>query len=790
MTTTATRIALLTLAVSTSLFAATPTTPSAPAASTPPDIGPPTAIWRDPSKTPDQRARDILPRLTLEEKIALLHADGTFTSAGLPRFNIPKMWMSDGPNGVREEIQPSGWNVANRTDDFTTAMPADISLAASFDTDLGRAYGSVIGEEALTRGKNIMLCPGLNIMRTPLNGRNSEYLGEDPYLSSRMAVGFITGLQSHGVAACAKHYALNNQENNRGSVNVHVDERTMREIYLPAFKAAVTEAHAWAVMSAYNRVNGDYCSENDFLLNQVLKKDWAFQGLVMTDWGGAHSTVKAAKNGLDLEMGTNVTGNHNNDFFAAPLLQAVGDGPNKVPLALIDDKALRNLRVMAATGIFDASNMDKDQKKIPLMSEAHIATARRVAESGTVLLKNTDNLLPIDTKTTKSIAIIGDIAKAKFAHDGNSAAIKTSYEITPFDGISKRAGAGVTITYAQGYTRPAAGGRGGRGAPGGAGAGGADPNQLIVDARNAAQNADIAVIVAGLYRGQDQEGADRPSFSLPPNQAELIQSVCEGNPRTIVILTGGSPSSVDPWIDTASALLMYWYGGTEGGTALANILFGDVNPSGHLPCTWPKKLADSPAHSFNDPAVFPGTGGGRGAIGGGGRGPGGAGGVPEETYKEELLVGYRWYDAKKIEPQFPFGFGLSYTTFAFADLQQAKVERAAGDNSVATFVTSITNTGTREGSTVAYAFVSQDNPTVPRPPKELKAFQKVSLKPAEKKQVALSLPPSAFTHYDVDKHAWIAEPGTYTILIGDSAANTPLKTTFTLSQPITIKEGQ
>jgi beta-glucosidase len=744
------------------------------------------ARWRNKSLSPDQRASDLLPRLTLEEKVSLLHADGTFTTPGLPRFGIGKMWMSDGPNGVREEIQPTGWNPARRTDDFATAMPASIGLAASFDPDLAKAYGNVIGQEARARNKNIMLCPGLNIMRTPLNGRNSEYFGEDPYLSARMAVGFITGLQQNGVAACAKHYALNNQETNRNSVNVHVDERTMREIYLPAFKAAVTEAHVLCIMTAYNRVNGQFCSENDFLLNQVLKRDWAFPGLVMTDWGGCHSTIDAANHGLDLEMGSNVTGNHNNDFLAAPLLRLVSAPDSPVPISRIDDMVLRNLRVMASTGLFDAPTelTDPQKDEMGLLSPAHLRVARDVVESSCVLLKNTNNLLPLDAAKLRSIAVIGDNSQASFSHDGMSAAIKTRGEISPLEGIRTRAGDGVTINFAQGYARGS--GRGGPGRRGVAPDAVAAANPLIDEAASAAKTADVAVVFAGLYRSQDQEAADRPSFNLPAGQAELILAVCAANPRTVVILTGGSPSSVDPWLEKCGALMMYWYGGTEGGEGLARLLFGDSSPSGHLPCTWPKQLADSPAHNPGDPSVFPGINGagGRGGIGRGMAPDAG----PQETYAEGRLVGYRWYDAKNIDPQFPFGFGLSYTSFdisAGANSAAGSVKAASGYDVQCV----VTNTGTREGATIVQAYVGQDKPIVERPPKEFKGFQKVSLKPGEKKLVSINVPPAAFTHYDVDKHAWIAEPGDYTIAVGDSSRNTPLRTTIKIEQLITIQEG-
>jgi beta-glucosidase len=779
-------VTTLTLAVAFALPLFTQDVSAAAPAGAATDIGDASAVWRDASKTPDERARDLLARLTLQEKVSLLHGDGTFTTPGLPRFNIPKLWMSDGPQGVREEMQANSWNSAGRNDDFATALPAGVGLAASFDPELAKAFGNVIGEEALTRKKNIMLCPGLNIMRTPLNGRNSEYLGEDPFLASRMAVNLVNGIQSHHVSACVKHYALNNQESSRGSVNVHVDERTMREIYLPAFKAAITEGHAWSIMTAYNRVNGQYCSENEFLLNQALKKDWGFPGLVMTDWGGCHSTVNAANHGLDLEMGSHVGGNHNGDFLADPLLKVIGDGPNQVPMSRIDDMALRNLRVMAWTGQFDPA--EKRETAKPMMAPEHVAAARRIEESAIVLLKNAGNVLPVDLGKVKTIAVLGENAQAKFARDGDSARIKTSYEITPLDGIRTYVGKRATVNFAPGYART-----GGRGGPGGAapagGAGAAGGSALLDAAVTAAKGADVAIVVGGLYRNQDQEGRDR-TFNLPPGQAELIQAVCKANPRTVVILTGGGPTSVDPWLENCGALLMYWYGGTEGGNALARVLFGDVNPSGHLPCTWPKKIADSPAHSTGNAAEYPGVSG----AGGGGRGAAmTAQSGPQENYSEGILVGYRWFDAKKIEPQFPFGFGLSYTTFSISDLDAPASPALPAGSTLGSVVTTVTatvaNKGARDGAEVVQVYVEQAKPSLARPPRELKGFAKVTVPAGQSSKVSIPLPLSAFTYFDPDKHAWVAEAGEYTVLVGDSSRNLPQKVKLAMRETVTIKEG-
>ncbi len=660
-----------------------------------------------------------------------------------------------GHKGCAREINLTNWTTAGHTDDFATAMPANIGLAASFDPELAKAFGDVIGEEAVTRGKEIMLGPGMNIMRTPLNGRNCEYFGEDPYLASRMAVSFIEAVQSHGVAACAKHYMANNQETQRNSINVEMDERALHEIYLPAFKAAVTEAHVWSIMTAYNRFRGDYCSESDLLLNQILKKDWNFQGLVVSDWGGVHSTVKAAMNGLDLEMGSPLPFNRN--FLADPLVEAVKAG--QVPLARIDDMALRNLRVMVATGMFDPP---KDKTNVPgLMAPAHIESARKIEEAACVLLKNEGQALPLDRAKIKAIAVIGQNANTKFAHDGNSAAIKTTYEVTPLEGITKRAGTAIKVTYAQGYTA----GRGGIGRRGRATTASAPAtrNTQIDEAVAAAMNADVAIVVAGLYRGQDQEGADRRDMNLPPGQSELIQAVVAANPRTIVVLNGGGPLTLDPWLPKAAGVLFYWYGGTEGGNALANVLFGDVNPSGHLPCSYPKQLSDSPAHSA-DASVYPGVNG-------------------QENYQEGIFVGYRWFDAKNIEPLFPFGYGLSYATFKVSDL--AVVPQAGGtgaDSPIMTVSAAVTNTGDREGAEVVQVYVQDVQSSLPRPPKELKGFKKVNLKPGEKATVQVPLKLSDLAYYDPEKKGWFAEAGDFVIHVGTSSRDLPLQATYRLAE--------
>lgn len=683
-------------------------------------------IYQDASQPLEARVEDLLARLTLAEKISLIHADSKFTTAAIPRLGIPRRWLSDGPHGVREDIGPDTWQPSGHTDDFSTAMPCGICLAATWNPELGFNDGKVIGQEARARGKDIMLGPGVNILRTPLCGRNFEYLGEDPFLTSRMAVGYIRGEQSQDVSSCVKHFALNNQEFQRGSINVEVDERALREIYLPAFKAAVQEAGVWSVMGAYNQLRGQHCCENDYLLNTVLKGEWGFKGLVMSDWDGTHNTREAVLNGLDLEMGTET--NYNDFYLAQPYLDGLKRG--EFPLASLDDKVRRNLRVMIATHVLDA-----DRKPGSLNTDAHEAVARQVAEEGIVLLKNEHHLLPLDTANLKSIAVIGENATHLQAHGGDSSGIKAFYEITPLAGILKRAGRDVNITFSEGYQKN----------------GGDD---LTARAVAAAKAADVVIYVGGLNhdKGLDCEGADRADLKLPGGQDALIQKIATANPRTIVVLEG-TMVEMDPWLDQVPAVLQAWYPGMEGGNALAAILFGDVNPSGKLPCTIPKRLADSPAHALD---AYPGTNG-------------------TVTYSEGLLVGYRWFDTKKIAPQFPFGFGLSYTTFAYSHL---KLIPGNGTNELVTAQFDLKNTGSRAGAEVAELYVHQDHPGLPRPEKELKGFKKVLLEPGEQQTISIPLGKTAFAYYNPDKTSWIMEPDDFQISVGSSSLNLPLTGSF------------
>lgn len=690
------------------------------------------ARYRDPHLPLEVRVEDLLSKLTLEEKISLIHANSKFTIAGIPRLGIPARWMSDGPNGVREDIGPDSWAPAGHTDDFSTAMPAGICLAATWNPDLAFKEGEAIGQEARARHKDVMLGPGVNIMRTPLCGRNFEYLGEDPLLTSRMAVGYIRGEQSQDISSCVKHFALNNQEFDRGAINVEVDERTLREIYLPAFKAAVQQAGVWTVMGAYNQFRGQHCCENDYLLNSILKKEWGFQGVVVSDWAGVHDTKEAVFNGLDLEMGTDR--NYSDFYLAQPYLDGLKSGI--YPLSGLDEKVRRNLRVILATHVLDAG-----RKTGSLNTVAHQATARSVAEEGMVLLKNERHLLPLDAKRIKSIAVIGENAVRLQANDGGSSQVKAFYEITPLQGILKRAGQNVNITFSEGYRKNGSA-------------------ELVERAIAAAKLADVVIYVGGLNHdaGFDSEGEDRKDLNLPYEQDVLIQKIVAANPQTIVVLEG-TVVEMGSWIDQVPTVVEAWYPGMEGGAALAEVLFGDVNPSGKLPCTFPKKLSDTPAARYGKYA-YPGTNG-------------------TVVYAEGLLVGYRWYDSKKIEPQFPFGFGLSYTSFKYSDL---KLTRGHGAVEFATAQFDVKNTGPMAGAEVAQLYIHQVNSSQFKPERELKGFKKLFLKPGESQTVSIPLDESSFAYYDLASKSWVVEQGDYEITVGGSSRGVRLKDIFHLPE--------
>jgi beta-glucosidase len=635
---------------------------------------------------------------------------------------------------VREDVGPDTWAVAGRTDDFATAMPCGIALAATWNPELAHREGVVIGQEARKRGKDIMLGPGMNIMRSPLCGRNFEYFGEDPFLAGRMAVGYINGVQSQGVASCAKHFAVNDQETDRNKVNVEIDERALREIHLPAFKMVVQEAKVWTVMGAYNKLRGIHCCESDYLLNQILKGEWGFQGLVVSDWAGVHSTRGAVLGGLDLEMGTEKA--YDEFYLARAFREGVRAG--EFSMSVLDDKVRRNLRVMIGTGVLD------QRPEGSLNTKAHQEMARQVAEEAMVLLKNDHGFLPLNEHKLKSVAVIGENATRLQTYGGDSSRVKAFYEISPLAGILNRIGTNVNVTYSEGYRKNGDAALAGR-------------------AIAAAKAADVVIYVGGINHdvGYDSEGGDKLGLEMPFGQVELIQQLVKVNPNMVVVLVGGSPMEMDAWIGNVPSVLLSWYSGMEGGNALARVLFGDVNPSGKLPATFPKKLADSPAHSFG-PSGFPGVDG-------------------TVKYSEGILVGYRWFDTKRIEPLFPFGFGLSYTKFEYSDLKL----KPSADGVTVEF--KLKNTGKRAGAEVAQLYIQPVKPSVLRPVKELKAFQKVSLNPGESQTVTLALGKDAFAYYDDKQSAWVAERGSYQVVVGASSRDLRLRGDFQLAQTAMVK---
>ncbi len=695
----------------------------------------PKAIFMDFTQPLEKRVDDLLSRMTLEEKLALVHADSKFTTAAIQRFGLPRRWLSDGPHGVREDVGPDTWLPAGRTDDFATLMPALIGLASSWNLELASAYGKVIGEEARQRGKQIMLGPGMNIMRTPLNGRNFEYPGEDPFLSSRMVVNYIRAVQAEDVSSCAKHFAANDQETERGRINVEMDERALREIYLRPFQAAVQEANVHTIMSAYNKFRGTYCSENDYLLNKILKAEWGFRGLVMSDWGGTHSTKGAVLGGLDLEMGTDIL--PYDKFFLAGAFRA-GLNSGEFPMAVLDDKVRRNLRQILTVKAIEG------RAPGALNTKDHQATARRVAEESIVLLKNDNSALPLDSKQIKSVAVIGENATLLQAYAGGSARIKVFYEITPLEGIVRRAGSDVNISYSQGYAEK-------------------ENEELAARAVRAASQADVVIYIGGLNHrlGYDAEAKDRPDMKMPYRQDELLQRLVETNPRTIVVLYGGGPMEMGPWLAKVPAVLQVWYPGMEGGNAIARVLFGDANPSGKLACTFPKRLEDSPAHAMGN---YPGKDG-------------------VVKYEEGLLVGYRWFDTKNVEPLFPFGFGLSYTKFDYSNLRLVP----GAKDGMLTAEFDVRNSGSRDGAEVAQLYVQELKPRLARPVKELKGFGKVFLKAGELKTVSIALDRNAFAFYDPAQKGWASEKGEFKILVGSSSRDIRLEGSTRLTQTILEK---
>lgn len=690
------------------------------------------------NKAEEDKINSLISKMTLPEKVSLLHANSKFYVAGIKRLGIPEWALSDGPHGVRAEINRNDWAYAGWTNDSATCFPPGTALAASWNPALAYERGIVLGEEARYRKKDILLGPGINIIRTPLCGRNFEYLSEDPLLISKMSVAYIKALQSKGVAASVKHWLANNQEENRGTVDVTMSERALREIYLPGFKASVMEGGSLTVMAAYNKFRGDWCSENEYLNRQILRKEFGFKGVLMTDWAAAHTTVKAALTGLDLEMGTDIK-DYNEWFFANPLIKAVEEG--KVPVAVVNEKVANVLRVMMRTKMFDEAKREKGK----INTAEHQQAAYKSAAEAAVLLQNNGSLLPLDFNKIKSVAVIGDNATQKHCGGGLSSEIKTLYEITPLDAIQKKFGASVKINVAQGYEKQSSFKEGNNG-------GQANANKvdwkLIDEAVAAAKKSDIAIIFGGLNHDFDTESADKQNMDLPYGQDILIREVAKANPNTVVVIIAGSPINLSGIVNRVPCILWTWFGGMEAGNAVADLLSGKVNPSGKLPFTIPVSLDQSPAHALGN---YPGR-------------------DLKVNYEEDILVGYRWFDTKKIQPQFAFGFGLSYTDFSIDDFSTDKMNY--GNDEIIHTKFTIKNTGKLFGAEVVQLYTSQPVCSVIRPEKELKAFEKVFLQPGESKTVAIDIKVSDLAFYDELKKGWNTEAGEYILQLGNSSRGT------------------
>ena len=716
-------------------------------------------VYLDESKPLEQRIDDALSRMTLDEKIAVIHAQSKFSSPGVKRLGFPDLWTDDGPHGVRPDVLWDEWEQAGQTNDSCVAFPALTCLTATWNPCLSKLYGESLGEEALYRGKHVMLGPGVNINRTPLNGRNFEYMGEDPWLASRMVVPYIQGLQSKGVAACVKHYALNNDEEYRHQVNVIVSDRALHEIYLPAFKAAVQEGGAWAIMGAYNLYQNQHNCHNALLLNKILKHDWGFDGVVISDWGGCHNTEEAITNGLDLEFGSwtdgltmGATNAYDRYYLALAYKRLIQEG--KYSTKELDEKVRRVLR------LFYRTTMNRQRPFGFLCSESHYEAALKIAQEGIVLLKNNHQLLPI--RKAKRILVVGENAIKMMTVGGGSSSLKVQKEILPLDGIKARF-ADAEVDYARGYVGDTV-----------QSYNGVTVGRSLYELRSAealtaeavakAKNADVVIFIGGLNKSdyQDCEGHDRKAYGLPYGQDQLVEALVKANPNLVYVNISGNAVAM-PWVEKVPAIVQGWFIGSEAGEALASVLAGDVNPSGKLPFTWYARLEDCGAHATGS---YPGTWReGQQII--------------DETYKEDLFVGYRWTDKQNIKPLFPFGYGLSYTTFEFSNLRADKREMTADGK--LTVTVDVRNTGSVAGAEVLQLYISDSKSSQPRPVKELKGFKKVSLAPGETQQVDFTIDRSALSFYDETTGDWTAEPGEFVVTVNNSSAPTKNNIRFMLS---------
>ena len=730
-------------------------------------------IYLDETKPIEQRVEDALQRMTLDEKIAVIHAQSKFSAAGVKRLGIPDMWTDDGPHGVRPDVLWDEWVQAGQTNDSCVAFPALTCLAATWNPQMARLYGESLGEEALYRDKDMILGPGVNILRTPLNGRNFEYMGEDPFLASRMVAPYVQGLQSKGISSCVKHYALNNDETYRHQVNVKVSDRALHEIYLPAFKAAVQEGEAWAIMGAYNLYNNQHNCHNEILLNNILKRDWAFDGVVVSDWGGAHNMDEAIRNGLDMEFGTwtdgltmGATNAYDNYYLSLSYKKAIQNGTYTE--RELNDKVRRVLRLHFRT------TMNRQRPYGALCSDAHYEAARKIGTEGIVLLKNSpsspkgESILPLTAEklSGNSILVVGENAIKPMTVGGGSSSLKVQHEISPLEGLRRqlvKLQSSCKVDFARGYVGDTTSfynnvkmnvdlteSR--------------QPQELIEEAVEKAKGADYVIVFGGLNKSnhQDCEGTDREVYGLPYGQDQLIEALSKVNNRLVFVNISGNPVAM-PWRKQVAAIVQGWYIGSEAGNALADVILGRVNPSGKLPFTWYDALEDCAAHALN---TYPGTWRTDGSK------------VIDEEYKEGIYVGYRWTDRQKKRPAYAFGHGLSYTTFELSKAVADKKEMSLSDN--ISFTVQVKNIGTMAGAEVVQLYVSDKKASVDRPLKELKAFQKVFLQPGESKEVRLMIGKDALSFYDEATASWKAEAGQFEALIGTASDQISSRVKFSL----------
>ena len=691
----------------------------------------------------EKAVKETLAKMTIHEKVQLLHAQSKFTSAGVPRLGIPELSMSDGPHGCRAEIEWNSWNYANWTNDSITAFPSLTCLASTWNRELSFLYGDKVSQEFAYRKKDVMLGPGTTIARCPFNGRSFEYMGEDPYLAGEMAVPYIIAAQKNGVACCLKHFFLNNHEVNRMTVNVNVSERAVEEIYLPAFEKCVKEAKVWSMMGSYNKWLNRHCCQNDSLLNGILKKRWGFDGAVISDWGGCHDTDEAITNGLDLEFGTwtdgltmGATNGYDAYHLAHAYLERLRDG--RASEEVLNDKVRRVLRLNFRTA------MRSDKPYGSLCSPEHYEAARRIGGEGIVLLKNEGGLLPVKADA-KKILVVGENAIKMMTVGGGSSSLKVQREVSPLDGIRAAAPAGVQVVYERGYVGDVSGSYNGV-------VTGQDLSesrssaQLIADACSQAADADVVIFVGGLNKAahQDCEDSDRYGLELPYGQDAVIKALAAVNPSLAVVIVSGNAVAM-PWVEDVNAIVEAWYGGSEAGNAIADVLFGKVNPSGKLPFTFPIRLEDNGAHALGayDPKAT------------------------EAHYSEGIFVGYRWAQKHGIKPLFAFGHGLSYTAFEYSN-PKAKRSVMRADGTLKMSVT-VTNTGELAGKEVVQLYIKDVEASLERPEMELKAFRKIALEPGESKVVEFVVTPDMLKFYDPAKGDWVLEPGRFVACIGASS---------------------